>query len=135
VWVITVNVAVTARAWSMVNWQALPPQAPLQPPNAVLAPELAVRVTTVPGVKLLLHAPDAAPEASVQLIPAGLLVMVPLPLPEPAIERTSGAVNVAVTCRVWSIVTEQGPVPVHAPVHPANALFAAGDAVSTTTVP
>src|SRR5436190_1282890 len=44
-------------------------------------------------------------------------------------------VNVAVT--VWSavMVTEQGPVPVQAPVQPVNAKPVAGVGVSATTVP
>src|SRR5262245_23315514 len=43
--------------------------------------------------------------------------------------------NVAVTARAWLIVTEQVPVPVHAPLQPVKAEPVLAAAVSVTTVP
>jgi hypothetical protein len=70
-----VNVAVTAAAAFIVTVHGpVPVQAPLQPVNADPAFGVAVSVTTVPLTKSALH---VAP----QLIPAGLLVTVPVPAP------------------------------------------------------
>ena len=41
----------------------------------------------------------------------------------------------AVTVRAWDIVTWQVPVPLHAPLQPANLEPLAGLAVKVTTVP
>ena len=69
------NVAVTEVALVNVTLQVLVPvQAPDQPANVELAFAAAVSVTVVPLGKLALH---VAP----QLIPAGLLVIVPAPVP------------------------------------------------------
>ena len=69
------NVAVTAALPVKVTLQLpVPVQAPDQPANVELAFGTAVSVTIVPLVKLALH---IAP----QLIPAGLLVIVPAPVP------------------------------------------------------
>ena len=54
----------------------MPVQAPLQPANTLLPLTRAVNVTTVPLVNALLHVLP-------QLMPAGLLVTVPLELSEP----------------------------------------------------
>jgi hypothetical protein len=43
--------------------------------------------------------------------------------------------NVAVTLLAWVNVTEQTPVPVHAPLQPTKTARAAGVAVRVTTVP
>ena len=43
--------------------------------------------------------------------------------------------NRAVTARAWSISTVQGPAPLQAPLHPANAEPAPGTAVKVTDVP
>ena len=53
----------------------VPVQAPDQPAKSELAPGFAVKVTVVPLAKLALH-------VSPQLMPAGALVTVPVPLPE-----------------------------------------------------
>jgi hypothetical protein len=72
---LAVNVAVTEALLVNVTLQApVPVQAPDQPANVDVAFEAAVSVTTVPLVKLALQ---VAP----QLIPAGLLVTVPAPVP------------------------------------------------------
>jgi hypothetical protein len=71
----------------------LPPPPPPQPSKVLPAAGVAVNVTTVPFVKLKVH---TAP----QLIPAGLLVTVPLPLPVLVtvnVRMTVAALNVAVT--------------------------------------
>jgi hypothetical protein len=53
----------------------VPVHAPVHPVNTELAPGLAVSVTDVPTVKLALH-------VSPQLMPAGVLVTVPVPVPD-----------------------------------------------------
>ena len=55
----------------------VPVQAPDQPANVELAPAAAVKVTDVPLAKLALHVDP-------QLMPAGLLVTVPVPVPASA---------------------------------------------------
>jgi hypothetical protein len=70
-----VNVAVTEALLVNVMLQVpVPVQAPDQPANVELLFGAAVSVTVVPLVKLALH---VAP----QLIPAGLLVIAPPPVP------------------------------------------------------
>jgi hypothetical protein len=105
---------------------AVPVQAPLQPVNVDLAAAVAVSVT-VP----LNDAEQVAP----QLIPAGLLVTVPVP--EPPRVTVSGKVavpvNVAVTDCAWVRFTAHGAVPLQPPpLHPANVDPEAGAAVSVT---
>src|SRR5258708_2207560 len=71
---VCVNVAVTLCAVFMVTTQLPAPlQAPPQPPKSQLLAGVAVSVTCVPGAKLALHVDP-------QLIPAGELVTVPLPV-------------------------------------------------------
>lgn len=70
-----VNVPVTVVALAKVTVQVpLPVQPPDQPANVELAFGAALSVTAVPLLKLALH-------ACPQLIPAGLLVIVPAPVP------------------------------------------------------
>jgi len=71
------KVAVTLTAALIVTTQdAVPPHSPPdQPANVELAPAAAVRVICVPISKLELH-------VGPQLMPEGLLVTVPEPLPE-----------------------------------------------------
>ena len=74
---------------------------PLQPVNVEPEAGLAVSVTAVPEVKRVLHVLP-------QLSPPGLLVTVPLPVPALFTVRGNcwdGSVKVAVTVRLWSIVT------------------------------
>ena len=69
------NVAVTDLAALIVTEQLpVPVQAPLQPAKVEPAAAVAVRVTTVPLVKFAVHVLG-------QLIPAGLLLTVPVPVP------------------------------------------------------
>ena len=70
-----VNVAVTEALPVNVRLQVpVPVHAPDQPANVELAFGAAVSVTMVPLVKLALHVVP-------QVIPAGLLVIVPAPVP------------------------------------------------------
>src|SRR4029450_12511825 len=98
------NVAVTARAWVIVTAQVpVPVQTPpLQPVKVEPAVAVAVKVTAVPGGGDTGH---VAP----QLMPAGVLVTVPLPAPALVTLRAKvcGS-NVAVTARGRGIVAGQG---------------------------
>src|SRR3954471_23907386 len=96
VWVCSVNVAVTERAWSIVTVQPpVPVQAPLQPLKSEPAAGVGVRVTLAPS-------PNEALQVAPQLIPAGELETVPDPLPDFAMVRSRvWSVNVAVTERAW----------------------------------
>lgn len=124
------NVAVTALAALMVTEQVpVPEQAPVHPVNVEPVPAAAVKVTTVPLLKLALQVPG-------QLMPAGLLLTVPLPVPASVtVSAKVTALNVAVTALAALMVTEQVPVPVQAPLHPAKVDPADAAAVRVTTVP
>ncbi len=71
------------------------------------------------------------------MIPAGVLLTVPLPVPALLTVRpTCDALNVAVTVVVEVMVTVQVPVPVHPPpLQPAKVEPVAGVAVRVTAVP
>jgi len=123
-------VAVTPCAALMVTTQvAVPLQPlPLQPVNVEPAAGLAVSVTLLFAVKLALQ---VAP----QLIPAGLLVTVPVPVPDLDTVSVCGtdALNVAVTLCAVLMVTVQVAVPLQPlPLQPVNVEPAAGLAVSVT---
>ena len=125
------NVAVTLSAALIVTTHdPVPVQpAPLQPANVEPEPAAAVSVTVDPLLKFALQ---VAP----QLIPAGALVTVPVPLPAfVTVKANCVAVNVAVTLSAALIVTEHDPVPVHAPLQPPNVEPLAGVAVNVTCVP
>ena len=69
------NVAVTLRAWSIVTMHGpVPLHAPLHPVNVDPDPAIAVRVTGVPSA-------NPAEHVKGQLIPAGELVIDPVPVP------------------------------------------------------
>jgi hypothetical protein len=108
----------------------VPLHAPLQPSNVEPGAAAAVSVTLAPLPKLAEHVEP-------QSIPAGSLVTPPEPLPDVVTERekVGRRVKVAVTALAAVIATEQLPVPVHAPDHPANVDPAAAAAVSVTLVP
>jgi hypothetical protein len=113
----------------MVTLQApIPEQAPLQPVKFDVAFGLAVRVTVVPLTKLAEHMLP-------QLIPDGVLVTLPLPLPASVIERGKSALNVAVTEAAAFILTVHVPVPEHAPLQPVKFDVAFEAAVRVTPVP
>ncbi len=72
------------------------------------------------------------------MMPAGVDVTVPAPLPAlvtVAAKLPAVPLNVAVTLRAAVIDVVQVPVPVHAPLHPANVEPLAAAAVSVTDVP
>jgi len=124
------KVAVTARTWLMVTWQLpVPVHAPPQPANTEPVPGAAVSVTTVPLSNRTLH---AAPQPT----PPGPVLTLPVPAPAVAIVSANCLTfQVAVTVRAWLMVTWQLPVPVHAPLQPANTDPVPGVAVSVTTEP
>jgi hypothetical protein len=126
------KVAVTDLAALMVTLQVpVPLQAPPQPANVEPEPATCVRVTTVPLLKFALHVLG-------QLIPVGLLVIVPDPVPASVTERAkvvTVVLNVAVTDLAALMVTLHEPVPLHAPVQPAKVDPAVAFAVKVTTVP
>jgi hypothetical protein len=129
---LAVKFAVTAVAAPIVNVHVpVPSQGPApQPVNVDPVAGAAVNVTIVPLAKLAAHAVP-------QLIPAGALVTVPVPVPAfvTVTAKVFAAVNVAVTAAAAVTVTTQAPVPVHAPLHPANVDPVAGAAVNVTIVP
>src|SRR5436305_3026141 len=98
----------------------LPPRPPLLP-YATLFPSkvepvvgVAVNVTCVPLLKLALHVVP-------QLIPAGLLVTVPAPVPAFVTVKGKGSgeqTTVAVSGPPAFLVLTQLPLTLHAPVHP-----------------
>ena len=107
----------------------VPLHAPPQPVNVVPAAGVAVSVTVLPLAKLALQVPP-------QLIPAGLLMTVPVPLPVLLIVSVVGAaVKVAATVCVPFMTTTQGPVPLQAPPQPAKVEPPVGVAVSVTVLP
>jgi len=126
------NVAVADRAAliATVHVAAVPVQLPVQPPKIEPPDDAAVSVTEVP---LVYEAEHVVP----QLMPAGELVTVPLPLPDLVTVRVNvGAVKVAVTDVAVLTVTVQAPVPEQPPpLQPANVEPAAAAAVNVTGVP
>ena len=128
------NVAVTAVAAVTVTTQVPVPEhpPPVQPANVEPSAGNAVNVTAVPLAKLAEHVVG-------QLIPAGALVTIPVPVPASLTVNAKLFVvllNVAVTAVAAVTVTTQVPVPEHPPpVQPANVEPSAGNAVSVTAVP
>ena len=126
------KVAVTVVAAETVTTHDPVPEhpPPLQPVKVEPAAGVAVSVTAVPLPKLAAH---VAP----QVMPAGELVTVPLPVPALVMVRAKvGRLKVAVTLVAAEIVTVQVPVPVQPPpLQPLKIEPAAGVAVSVTAVP
>src|SRR5207249_698877 len=126
------KVAVTVVAAETVTVQAPVPEQPppLQPLKVEPAAGAAVSVTAVPLVKL-------AEQVAPQLMPAGALVTVPLPVPAGVTVRMKLCrVKVAVTVVAAERVTVQAPVPEQLPpLQPLKVEPAAGVAVSVTAVP
>src|SRR5207247_4051350 len=126
------KVAVTVVAAKTVTVQAPVPEQPppLQPLKVEPAAAVAVSVTAVPLGKL-------AEQVAPQLIPAGELVTVPLPVPALETVRVKVCgVKVAVTVVAAESVTVQAPVPEQPlPLQPPKVEPAAGAAVSVTAVP
>src|SRR5207253_1191692 len=127
-----VNVAGPVVAGERVSGQAPVPEQrpPLQPVKVEPAAGVAVRVMVVPLAKL-------AEQVAPQLIPAGELVTVPLPVPAVVTVRAKvWTVKVAVTVVAAESVTAHDPVPEHPPpLQPVKMEPAAAVAVSVTVVP
>src|SRR5207244_3279543 len=103
---------------------------PVQPVKVEPAAAVAVSVTAVPLVKL-------AEQVAPQLMPAGALVTVPLPVPAGVTVREKRCgVKGAVTVVAAERVTVQVPLPEQPPpVQPVKVEPAAGVAVNVTAVP
>jgi hypothetical protein len=103
-----------------------PLQAPLQPAKPQPSAGVAVSVTCVAGAKFALHVDG-------QLIPAGELVTVPLPVT--LTDNATFCTNVAVTDAAAFIVTEHPALPLQAPPQVLKVQPLAGVAVKVTGVP
>ena len=123
------KLAVTVCAALNVTVQVLvvPAHAPDQPSKLEPAAGVAVRVISVPGAKL-------AVQVVPQSIPAGLLVIAPVPAPVVfTVSATGIKVKPAPTVCASAIVTVQVvAVPVHAPVQPSKLELAVAVAVKVT---
>jgi len=130
--VFRLNVPVTDCAILIVTVQLpvpVQPPPPLHPIKSEPGAALADKVTLVPLAKLALQVPG-------QLIPVGMLVTVPEPLPAIVTDNAKLITNVAVTVCAILIVTVQLPVPVQPPpFHPVKVEFAAGLADRVTLAP
>ena len=124
------NVAVTAAgvAPTLTVQAAVPLQAPDQPAKLEFAAGVALSVTDVPDAKVPL-------QLWPQLIPAGLLVTVPVPGPTADTVTVPGAEKVAPTVVSAFSTTVHFPAPEQAPLHPENGSPAAGVAVRVTAEP
>jgi hypothetical protein len=125
------NVAVTeVLAVRLTVHVLVPVQAPDHPANVEVPLGVAVSVTDVPLAKL-------AVQVVPQLIPEGLLVIVPAPVPAPCTASWTGGtvLKVAVTVVLAASVKLHAPVPVQPPAHPAKVEPALGVAVRVTAVP
>ena len=111
------NVAVTLLFAPTVTLQVVlvPVQAPDHPPKVFIPLGLSLSVTDAPCLNV---AEQIAPAAVEQLMPAGLLVTVPVPFPANVTVMPVPCVNDAVTLIAALIVTVQTPVPVQPPLHP-----------------
>jgi len=104
---------------------ATPLHAPPHPVKVEFVLAVAVSVTWVPGLK-------AAAQVEPQLIPDGLLVTVPWPVPLCVMESSGNRLKVAAAEVFPFRVMVQVLRPLHAPPHPANIELPAGAAVSAT---
>jgi len=113
------NVAVTVLVAELkvVEQAPVPVQAPDHPENWLGAVAVSVSVTAVFGANV---AVQPVVDPVLQLIPAGLLVTVPVPLPDVVTVKESPAVKVEVTLSAAVMVTLQVVVPVHAPPQPSK---------------
>ncbi len=126
-----VKVAVTVVAAVMFTVQEPVPEQPppLQLEKVEPVAGVAVRVTALPLGKL-------AEQLVPQLIPAGELVTVPLPVPAVLTVRAKVWLKVAVTVVVADMLTVQEPVPEQPPpLQPPKVEPGSGVAVRATAVP
>jgi phage tail protein X len=126
----SLKVAVTAAAVAptFTVQAAVPEQAPDHPAKLEFAAGVALSVTDVPAAKVPL-------QVWPQLIPAGLLVTVPVPGPTADTVTVPGAEKAAPTAVSAFNTTVHFPTPEQAPLHPENESPAAGVAVSVTEEP
>jgi hypothetical protein len=127
---VAAKVAVTDSAALRVTLQvALPRHAPLQAEKALPVPGVSLSVTSLFCGKLAEHVVG-------QLIPAGVLVTVPVPVPAKVTDMVTDVVTaaekVAVTESAALRVTLQAALPVHAPLQPEKALLVPGVSVRVT---
>jgi hypothetical protein len=129
------NVATTVWLVAMTVVQVPVPlhPPPLQPAKTDPNASVAVSVTVLPVGNEALAALQPPP----QLIPDGLLVTVPVPVPALVTVSTDGtALKVAVTDLAWLITTTHVPVPLHPlPLQPPKVDPASGAAVNVTEAP
>jgi len=110
----------------------VPAHAPDHPENPLGGVVVSVRVTAVFGAKF---AEQAVVEPEVQSIPDGLLVTVPLPLPEVVTVNTSPVLKLADTLAEADRVKLHVPVPEQpTPLQPPKKLPVSGVAVRVITV-
>jgi hypothetical protein len=126
---IRLNVAVQLRSADKVRLPSLQSASPVQPAKREPDAGVAVSVTPCPEV-------NEAPQVAPQLMPAGLDVTAPVPVPAVAIVRVFVGIrlNVAVQLRSAVMVTLPS-LQSASPVQPAKRESDAGVAVSVTTCP
>jgi hypothetical protein len=109
----TLNVAVTELVVVNVMVQVAVPVQPDQPPNVSIVAGVSVNVICV-------FCGNDAEQVVGQLIPAGLLVTVPAPVPVAAMVNPKPGLNVALTVAASVRVTLHVLVPEQLPPHPAK---------------
>jgi hypothetical protein len=125
----SLKVAVTPTEFAVLMVHAaVPEQAPDHPAKVELAAGTAFRVTEVPALKVEEH-------VCPQLMPAGLLVMTPVPGPATDTANDTGPEKVAPTLVSPFRTTVHFAVPEQAPDQPEKMLEAVGLAVSVIDVP
>jgi hypothetical protein len=129
-----VNCAVTARIVpvAIASVQVVPTQAPEYALKVASPLGVAVSVTVALAGNDVLHVPLSVPAVMVQLMPAGLLVITPVPVPAPVIV-TPCVKNVASAVRGCDIVIWHGSV-VQSPAHALNTPLPVGVWSNVTTV-
>ena len=108
-----------------------PVQSPLQPTNVAPAPGVALKVTKA-------FSKNWALQNVTQLMPLGVLLTVPAPVPNTETDRPRNAVappKFAVTFFDAVMLTVQLPVPVQSPLQPMNVDPGSSATVSVTLVP
>src|ERR1051326_5392805 len=129
---------VTADVPSVKTQDPVPVQGPVQPENTEAFEDGAAFNVTVEPLAIALvfvQVPEVVPAPDTEQLIPPVPVMVPAPvLPVPEIVTVT-ALKFAVTDCADVIDTEQVPVPLHAPPHPANADPVGAVGVSTTSVP
>ena len=132
---VEVNIAVIV--WSELETKEQVPvpeqPPPVHPSNLEFVPVLAVKVMFTPAAKSATQM-ESAVTGEEQLIPPGILVTDPLPVPAIVTNNSGFRLRVAVTCLSESIVKLHEEPPEHAPLQ-AIWKADAGDPSSVTFVP